>query len=138
MRLPARTSFTSRALRSWPIASGVSVELDDATKRPVLDLDLLIDPTVGLRRAPTSGDHQCAALDLELEVVAGDPGQRGGHHGPGRVVGVADVDRRGEPGSARGGERGTAEEVPEQLVDLPPHTLEVREQVALGSHRAGP
>jgi hypothetical protein len=49
-----------------------------------------------------------------------------------RVAHVGDVDVRDEAGLAD--QRGAAEDVPEQLVDLAAHPLEVGEQVLLRGH----
>ena len=51
-----------------------------------------------------------------------------------RVALVEDVHRRGEAAPVAGSEDAAAEDVAEELVHLPPHPLEVREEVALRGH----
>ena len=101
---------------------------------PVLDLDLLVEAALGLLGPALAGDHQLAAADLERRRPrSSTPARSALTHRARRVVRVVDVDARREPAPA---EAGALEDVAEQLVDLAPHALEVREQVALAGHAA--
>src|SRR5215204_2966082 len=46
----------------------LSAQLHETPERPVLDLDLLIEPPRGRRRPALAGDEQLAAADLEGDV----------------------------------------------------------------------
>jgi hypothetical protein len=83
-----------------------------------------------------AGDDELAALDLERQLVGIDAGQLGLHHRAGRVALVEDVDLRREAAALGRGEPGAVEDVAEELVHLPAHALEVREEVALACHVA--
>src|SRR4051794_14076069 len=52
----------------------IRAQLDHALERAVRDLDLLIEPVLGLLGAPLARDHQLAAADLERDVVGIDTG----------------------------------------------------------------
>src|SRR5918998_4177679 len=96
----------------------------------MLDLELLVDATLGVGLATVAGERQLAALDLQAEVAGVDPGELGVDDRARRIVRVEDVDRRGEAGAPRR-QADAAEDISEQLVHLAPHALEVGEQVAL-------
>src|SRR5829696_1667991 len=81
-----------------------------------------------------AGDEQLAAADLEGDVGDVHPRQVSLHDRARRVVGVEDVHGRGEAASPQAGL--ALEDVAEELVDLAPHALEVREQIALLAHGA--
>jgi hypothetical protein len=95
----------------------------------VLDLDLLVEAAGGLRGTALARDEELAAADLEGHLLNVDAGQLGLHHRPRRIVGVVDVDRGREAAATESGL--ALEHVAEQLVDLAPHPLEVREEIAL-------
>ena len=120
---------------------GVGVDLraerDHAPERAALDLQLLVDAIVG-RRAfglAVAGEHELAALDLQLHRVGVDAGQVGAHDRARRIAGVVDVDggREAAPPARR---EPAVEHVAEQLVHLPPHPLEIGEEVPLLRHCA--
>src|SRR5256885_1790627 len=57
------------------LADHARADLDAAPERPVLDLDLLIEPALRVLRAALALDDQLAAADLErhaVEIHAGD------------------------------------------------------------------
>ena len=112
----------------------VRPELDEPPERSMLNLDLLVEAPAGLGGAALTGDQELAPADLERHVGDVDPGEVRLDHRPGRVVGVEHVDRRGEAAPAQPGL--ALEDVTEEHVDLAPHTLEVREQIALLAHAA--
>ena len=122
------SSYEARAC----VGHHVGAQLDEAPERPVLDLDLLVEPAGRLGRAALAGDQQLAAADLERHVGDVDPGEVGLDHRARRVVGVEDVDRGREAAAAQAGL--ALEDVAEQLVDLAPHALEVGEQVTGRAH----
>ena len=96
----------------------------------MLDLDLLVEAAGRLGWAALAGDQELAAPDLERRRPAmSTAGEVGLDHRARRVVHVVDVHRRREAAAAQAGR--ALEDVAEELVDLPPHALEVREQVAL-------
>ena len=78
-----------------------------------------------------AGEDELAALDLQAISSGSMPGQLGHHDRPRRLALVEDVDRGGEAAAVAGREDAAAEDVAEELVHLPPHPLEVREEVAL-------
>ena len=83
---------------SWYSAVGrvgvdVGAERDDAAERPVLDLDLLVEPALGPRRQAPADEQQLAPADLDLDLVGVDAGELGVDDRPRRVVDVEDVDR---------------------------------------------
>jgi len=93
----------------------------------VLDLDLLVEAPGRLRGPALAGDQQLAPADLEPDVLDVDAGQVGLDDRARRVVHVEDVHRRREAAAAETGR--ALEDVAEELVDLPAHALEVREQI---------
>ena len=95
----------------------------------MLDLDLLVEPALGLLRAALAGDQELAPADLEADLVDLHPGDVGLDDRPRRVARVVDVHARAEP--AARAERRAADDVAEQLVHLAPHALEVGEEVPL-------
>jgi uncharacterized protein (DUF427 family) len=107
----------------------VGAERDDAPERAVLDLELLVDAALGLRRAAVAGDDELAAADLEPTSSGSMPARSAGRP---RAAGrrVVDVDR-GREAAARRGARPRVEDVAEQLVHLAAHALEVGEEVPL-------
>ena len=118
--------------RAGLLGHHVGAQLHHPPERAVLDLDLLVEPAGGLVRPPLAGDHELAPADLEPDLVDVHPGELRLHDGARRVVDVEDVHARLEAPPRR--QAGALEDVAEQLVDLAPHALEVREQVALWAH----
>src|SRR4051812_43905735 len=86
--------------RTRLLGDDVGPERDRAAKRPMLDLELLVDATLDVGLATVAGERQLAALDLEPEVPGVDAGELGVDDRARRVVGVEDVDRRREAGAA--------------------------------------
>ena len=70
----------------------VGAQLDGPPERPVLDLDLLVEPALGLLGAALAGDQQLAPADLERHVVDVHAGEVGLDDRARRVVRVEDVD----------------------------------------------
>jgi hypothetical protein len=114
---------------------GVGIDLgaerDDAPERPVLDLELLVEALLVLGGSPVAGEDQLAAADLEVDVVGVDAREVGAHDRPRGVADVVDVDGGGEAAAAPRGEP-AVEDAAEQLVHLPPHALEVGEEITFG------
>jgi hypothetical protein len=69
-------------------------------KRAEVDLELLVDAVVGLRRAAVAGQHELAPLDLQRDlggIDAGELGLHDGARGGGLPLLVEDVDGREKP-----------------------------------------
>ena len=119
---------------------GVGVDLgaqrDHAPERPALDLELLIDAVVGALGLALAGEHQLAAARSPAARRSGR--SRRDRRARPRAAGRSRSRRRpaGEKPPRRARREPAIEHVPEQLVHLPPHPLEVGEEVPLLWHRA--
>src|SRR5215218_8134782 len=113
----------------------VGVQLDDAPEAARLDLDLLVHAPLRLLDRARAADQQVAPDDLQPDAVEPDAGQVGLHDRLRWVSAVVDVHARREPGLAAPTEPPPlAPDVPEQLVHLAPHALEIDQQVPLACH----
>ena len=117
------------------LGAHVGGQLHDPAKAAALDLDLLVDLAL-LGRAAPAGEDQLASLDLEVQRVDLDARELGGDDRARRIGRVGDVDGGREAASAPG-QAAAFEDVSEQLVHLPPHAVEVGEDVALRHETGG-
>ena len=87
--------------RLGPLGVDVDLQLDDAAERARGNLDLLVDPPLGLLHRPLADDRQLPPADLDPDLVELDPGQIDLDHRPLRIAAVVDVDvRRKAPAPA--------------------------------------
>src|SRR5258705_335535 len=111
-------SSTTLIERSWPTASGVSASGKVTASRP------------GSTRSASASDRQLAPGDLDGDVGQLDAGQVDLDDRPLRLAAVVDVDARREAAAAAAGVGRPPPGVTQQLVHLPSHAGEIREQVA--------
>src|SRR3954447_10146241 len=117
------------------VGDDVGPELDHAPEGAEVDLELLIDAALGVGRPAVAGEHELAPVDLQRELVGIDPGQLGLDDRARWIALVEDIDRRREAAALARSQPSAVEHVPEELVHLAAHALEVGEEVSLGRHR---